>query len=184
MDEGIGEAEALAVAFAEAADHLAGDILEGGEVHDAAHVFLHGAPAEAFESGAEFEVFLDAHVVVERDAFRHVADLAAGFEGVGENVMAGDAGGAAAGREVAGEHAHGGGFAGAVGSEKADDFAFSDAEGNVVHGGAADESFREVADFDHGSALAAECAGPQAAMPRGGRGFNLSRGGRASNDAA
>lgn len=66
-----------------------------------------------------------------------------------EDVKAGDSGGAPGGREVAGEHAYGCCFAGAVGAKEAYDFALVDGEGNILNGEVATVSFGEVVDFDH-----------------------------------
>ena len=51
-----------------------------------------------------------------------------------EDVVSGDRGGAGGGGHVAGEHADGGGFSGAVGSEETDDDSFGDFERDVIDG--------------------------------------------------
>ncbi len=149
VDEGIGQADALAVAFREGLDHLAAHAVEAAGVDDLADAAAGVAVAEALELGAEFQVFPDAHVLVERDVFRHVADFAAGLDGLAEDVEAGDGGGAGGGRQVAGEHPQGGGFARAVGAEEADDFAAGHGKGDAADRFVAGVSFGELRDFDH-----------------------------------
>ena len=53
------------------------------------------------------------------------------------------------GREEAGEDAHRGGLAGAVGAEKADDLSFFDFEGDVVDSDSTGVSLGQTFDFDH-----------------------------------
>jgi hypothetical protein len=61
--------------------------------------------------------------------------VAANVHGIGGDVETSDAGDAGRGGHKSGEDAHGGGFAGAIGAEKAEDFAFVHGEGNVIDGG-------------------------------------------------
>jgi len=51
----------------------------------------------------------------------------------------------------AGDDLHGGGFAGAVGAQKADNFAGCDLEGDVLDGGDGAEAAAEVFDFKQDS---------------------------------
>ena len=86
----------------------------------------------------------------ERQAFGDDADLALDFEGMGGEVEAEDLDVAGGGREQAGEHFDGGGFAGAVGAEEAEELARGDGEGDVIDGGEGAEAAGEVADGDGG----------------------------------
>ncbi len=70
--------------------------------------------------------------------------------GDGDSADFGIAGG---GRQEAGDHAHGGGLAGAVGSEETEDFAFFYREREIVHSEFGSELFGEVFDFDHGGVV-------------------------------
>jgi len=102
-----------------------------------------------FEFGAKAEEFVDAHVGVEGDVFGHVADAFADFEGVGDDVVAGDADFAVGGGKISGEDLHGGAFAGAVGAEETDDLALVDMEADVLDGAETGVGLGEVIDFDH-----------------------------------
>ncbi len=98
--------------------------------------------------GAEFEVFEDADVFGEWVIFGHVADEGFGLLGVcGEGDII-DEGGAGSGLLKACEDAEGGGFAGAIGAEEADDFALWDGEREVVDGFVATVSFGEIGDLN------------------------------------
>ena len=77
--------------------------------------------------------------------------MALDFDGVGEEVLTEDLDGAGGGREEAGEHLDGGGFAGAVGSEEAEELAGLDVEIDVVDCGEAIE--------DAGKGVGGDCWG-------------------------
>jgi len=66
-----------------------------------------------------------------------------------EDVKAGDRSGAGRGRKKTRQHAHGGGLAGAVGPEEADDLAFVNLEGDVVHSGVASVPLGQVRYGNH-----------------------------------
>ncbi len=87
----------------------------------------------AGQLGAEGEVFVDPHLRVEGDVFRQVAEHAAGFDRIFEKVAPVDGDLAGARRQEAGDHPDGGGFAGAVGAQDAEDFAVGNREGDVAH---------------------------------------------------
>jgi len=149
VDEGIGDADSLAEALGEGFDHLAAGALEAALVEDFVEAAFEVAAAEAFDLAAEGEVFPDPHVEVEGDGLGEVADLASGGEGVAEDIVPIHAGEAGGGGEVAGEHAEGGGLAGAVWAQEADHLSEPDGEGNIVHGGVPGVALGEMVDFDH-----------------------------------
>src|SRR5439155_13194801 len=82
-------------------------------------------------------------------ALGQVADVLADLVGLRHHVVAGDLGHAAGGGQVAGEDAHGGRLAGAVGAEKAHDLAAADLEADAVDGQHGAEVLGEVLDADH-----------------------------------
>ena len=149
VDEGVGQADSLAVAFGKGLNHLAAHGIEAADVDHIAHAAASVAVAQALELAAEFQVFADAHVVVERHVFRHVADFPTGIDGFAENVEAGDGGGAGGGREVAGEHPEGGGLACAIGAEETDDFALGDGEVDPADRFMAGVALSKLIHFDH-----------------------------------
>ena len=76
--------------------------------------------------------------------FGHDADLALHFDGILRQIDAENFACARRGREQAGEHFDGGGFAGAVGAQKSEELAGSDAQIYVVDGDELAETSREV----------------------------------------
>ena len=68
--------------------------------------------------------------------------------------VAADHDGSGGGRDETGDHAHGGGLAGAVGPEEAEDFAALHRERDPCHGPFCSEMFLEVFDFYHVSCSA------------------------------
>ena len=116
------EAVVEAVAEAEAVDEGSGAVADGGAV-------------EAIECAVVFEFFDEGEVFVVSGVFGDESDAGAdgvGLCGDGESV---DGCGAGGGSEQAAEHTYGGGFAGAVGTEEAEDFSSGDGEGEVLDGG-------------------------------------------------
>ncbi len=149
VDEGIGQSDALAVSFGQGGDHFFPHVGQAAQVHDFTDALAAVAAAQSFEASAEVEVFLDAKVIVQRDIFRHVTDFAPRFEGVGEDVVTGHSDPAGGGGQVAGQDAHGGAFACAIGSEEPDDFPPADRKRDIIHGGAAGIAFGQVFDLNH-----------------------------------
>src|ERR1019366_9225055 len=139
----------LAIAFRERVDELAADIREPTAFDDVVDALPALAAIDALEAGAEVEVFVDAHVLVERAAFRHIADLAANRDAVPKDIEPCDSCLAGGRGEVAGEDAHGGAFTGAVGPEKADDLPGLDVEADVADGGVIAIVFGQFAYVDH-----------------------------------
>ena len=97
----------------------------------------------------EIQILFDGHVGIERRRFRQVSRPALGFDRLIEDVEPGDDGLAFGRRHVAGQDPHRRGLAGAVRTEKAENFAALDAEADVVDGGDAAVLFREVLDLNH-----------------------------------
>jgi hypothetical protein len=92
---------------------------------------------DALELADEGEVLDHLHFGIEGRRFRQVADALLDLHGVLDHVETGDVGGAHGGGQEAGKDTHGGGLAGAVGAEEADDLALFDLEGDIVHGDSA-----------------------------------------------
>src|SRR5262249_23645408 len=133
--QGIGEADALAVALGKCADKLPADVVHPASAEHELNALAATATVQPLDAGPEKQVFHDAHFPVQRAVLRHVADSPADFDGLPEDVKSVDGGFARGSGEVAGEDAHGGRFAGAVGSQEADNLPGGDVEGNVLHGG-------------------------------------------------
>src|SRR3989441_10020546 len=84
-------------------------------------LFRSGAARHALQLGDEAQVAGHRHVVVEGRALGQVADAAADLARLREDIEALDPDRAAGRRQEAGDDAHGGGLAGAVGAEEAED---------------------------------------------------------------
>src|SRR5262249_59164368 len=91
---------------------------------------------------------VDAHLGVEGDAFRQVADVFADLHGVVHHVEAADGGDAAGGGEERGEDPYGCGLAGPIGTEEADQLARRDLEVDVIDGQDGAVFLDEVVDPD------------------------------------
>ena len=75
--------------------------------------------AHALEPGAVAQVLADPHLAVERHRLRQVADLPPRQDRLGDEVVAVHRHPAGRRRQEAGDHADGGGLAGAVGAQHA-----------------------------------------------------------------
>src|SRR5258706_9992104 len=151
----MGESYALAVAFGKVADRALANIGEPAAIEDIIDALPAGGAIHLAETAAEIEVFLDAHLGVHRDVFGEVTEVFADLLGLVEDVEAVDGGGTARGREVAGEHAHGRGFAGAVGAEETDDIALLNLEADAIYGEGLAEDLGQIFNGNHaGSSVA------------------------------
>src|SRR5262249_14618447 len=128
----------------------AADVGQPAAVDDGVDAAGGAAAVQALDAGAGAEGLGDAHLGGEGAVLRHVADAAAHLEGVPEDVEAVDGGGAGSGRQEAGKDPHGGGLAGAVGPEEADDAAARHVEGDVADGGVVAVELGESVNVDHG----------------------------------
>ena len=154
VDERAGEAELLL----HAAGEVAGEALpERGEIAEAEQpVDLLGAAADghAVDVGVESDVLHHREVRIKAEALAHVADVLLEALGVAHDIEARHLGGAAAGSEQdAGEHAHGGRLAGAVGADEAEDLAVGDVEVEPCDGDEVVEGAAQAVGTDggHGS---------------------------------
>jgi hypothetical protein len=115
------------------ADHHLLDVLDPGLREGLGHGGAALLAGDELELGAEEEVLARAHLGVERRELGHVPDLRARLLRLLGDVVAGDAHPPRRGPEEAGEDPQRGALPGAVGAEKADNFALFDAKGDVVH---------------------------------------------------
>ena len=121
VNQRLRQADALSIALGELA---ANSMRHVGEAANLEHVLERGFDLRARDVAQlrdEAQIGLDAHVGIERRIFRQVADLAARLERLRENIESVDQHGARGRRHIAGDDAHRGGLAGAVGAEKAED---------------------------------------------------------------
>jgi len=102
------------------------------------------------KTGEEIERFLDAKFVGQGGGLKRGADFVFEGGGIGFGIAAADDGGAAVGVAKAFEDFDGAGFAGAVGAEKAKDFAFVDGEADAADGFDVAVAFEEVFHSNNG----------------------------------
>ena len=134
VENGAAEREPLAPAGRERAGERALAAAKTG------HVEHEGAPrgepirVEPVDAAEERDVLIDGQLLVEREALRHVADAALDALGIAVDVDAADERRPGRGPQQAAQHADGGGLAGAVAAEEAEDLAGADVERHVVDG--------------------------------------------------
>jgi hypothetical protein len=124
VDDGLSDADALAVALGELADQLGADLAERAFADDVIDARFDVALRDALELSDEQEVLDDLHFGVDGGSFREVPDTFFDLHGLLLDVEAGNGSLTRSGRQEACEHAHRGGFAGAIGAEEAHDLAF------------------------------------------------------------
>src|SRR6202030_498619 len=71
-EQGVGQPDALAIALGQGPDDLPADIGEPAAVEDVVDALASFVAVNAFDAGAEVEVFVDAHFFVEWTTFGHV----------------------------------------------------------------------------------------------------------------
>jgi hypothetical protein len=129
VDECEGDGEALPLTAGEFADRRVALLFEG----EAGEQFVR-VGAVGVEAGEHVEGLPDGEIVDERDGLELNADALFDGPGVARNIDAEDADGAGGRLAEALDHFEGGGLAGAVGSEDAEDLPFFDGEGDAVNG--------------------------------------------------
>ena len=135
--------------------HAAGEVRRdgvalGGELESLEELIGAGFPAGEFvRRGDEAEVFEDGEVVEQFRIVGDVGEALLGFDRPGADVESADAGGAGRGSEDAGDAAHRGGLAGAVGADQGDDAAWVDRSGGVVQRGELLVALGEVVELEN-----------------------------------
>jgi hypothetical protein len=153
VDEAERDVEPPALA---AGQRRARPVPEALEVHPGEQLPAAGrgvGPADAVEAGLVDDLLAGARLGEAGAALGDVADPPADADRVLEQVAAGDGGRAGGGAQQRRQHAQGGGLAGAVGAEEADDLAGVDVQVDAAHGfdgsGTGGEGADEAAGFDH-----------------------------------
>src|SRR5581483_10040295 len=93
-----------------------------------------GIPAQTAQFRAEAQKTSDCHIDIDRGVFGEIANQSLGGNRISEHVMTANADLAAGRRDKPGEHAHGGGFACAIGTQKTQHLPPFHAERNAVYG--------------------------------------------------
>ena len=109
-----------------------------------------GVARQQVHAADEGEVLAGGQIVEQRQVLRDDADAALGLQGLAqvEHVLSQDENLPSRRRQQAGQHLDGGGFAGAVGTEKAVERAALDPQIDGVHGAEVVEEPRQLVGFD------------------------------------
>src|SRR6185437_16118896 len=148
VHERIGETDALTVAFGQVPDDLPPHVGQTALLHHNVNAFAAAPDAKAFQPGAELEVFAHPHVEMQRVVFRHVTDAPSDVVSLAENIEARNARGTGSCGHEARKHAHRCALARTVGSQKADDLAATNREGQTVHRRVTGVALGQVFDLD------------------------------------
>ena len=82
VHERIGQADPLPVTFRERADEFFFHVFQSAKFFHIANPLRDAAMRHAFQRGAVIEILRHAHVVIERDIFRHVTEMRAGLRAI------------------------------------------------------------------------------------------------------
>src|SRR5258707_492674 len=123
---------------------------EAVELDNVVHAVAKTIVGEAVNAAVEREIFRDGQIGIQTEILRHVADVFAHRFRILAHINAQDRSFATRERQQAREHFNDGGFSAAIGTEKPKDFAFLDAEADVIHGREAAEAANEILRGDSG----------------------------------
>jgi hypothetical protein len=149
MNDRLGEADALPVAFRELADDFVLDPRDRGALADFIHAAFDFVRRNAFQFRDEGEIGGHLHFRVKRGSFGQIANAFLDLERLIEDIETGYAGLSRRGRKKAGEDSHRRRLPGAVLTEEADDLALAHFEGDVLDGDVARVSLGQAFDFNH-----------------------------------
>jgi hypothetical protein len=103
----------------------------------------------AFDPGDKMQEAFHRHVGIQGRRFGEISNPLPYRHGLLVDIESGDFGAAAGGGEVARQNPHGGGFARAVGSQKAENFPLLHTKGYVLDGWSRAVEFAELLNVDH-----------------------------------
>ncbi len=149
VQDRLGEADAALEALGQSVDRLLQDRLEFGLGGGFGGALLGFRAGKAADLRDEIQELARRHVAIGGRAFRQIAEARLRGDGVGLDIMAADRDAARRRREIARDHLHGGGFAGAVGAEEAQHLAFGDGKVDAGDGGNGAEIPGQFFNDDH-----------------------------------
>ena len=149
MDDRLGKANTLAIAFGQLPDQLRADIGEGAFFRGFLDAFGDVGFGYAFQPSDEIEILADLHIWIDRRRFRQISDALLNLHGRLQHVEPGDFRRARRRRHEARQHPHRCRLASSIRSQEANDLALLDFEGNVIDGDSARVSLGETFDFNH-----------------------------------
>ena len=133
MDDGLGNAHALLVPLGERTDQPAAHVAQAAAVPGTLHRRRQRTGLDLMQAACQAQVFIDLEFPIEGRDLRKIADARLRLGRAFDEVDAADVHLTAAGREVAGQHLHGCGLAGAIRPEQAEDLAAFEFQGNFAH---------------------------------------------------
>src|SRR5712691_797690 len=134
VDESAGDGGFLLHAGGKLVTAAVAEAVHVQAVEDFVEALFEGGFIKTVEAPEVFDELLGGEAGIKRGGGGKKADVGAHFLGMLDDVVAADEGGAVGGFQDGGEHAQGGGFAGAVGAEQAVDAAGLAAETDIVDG--------------------------------------------------
>ena len=146
MQNGLRQTGAVTVTLRQRVDALVNDRLEKTRGDGALHGILELATAQAARLAAKPEKPGNGHVAVARRILRQVSDQPLGFHRLLFDIEVAHLGRTGGWREETGDDPHGRRLAGAVGSEKTEDFPLVDTKGHPVYRGFGTEIFLQIID--------------------------------------
>ena len=151
MDERAGEAQLLLHAARELAGEACAELAHAGSGQQPVRALFANMAGTSNRVGVETDVLVDREVLVETEPLRHVADMLLALLGVRHDVDAVDDDVAAVRLHHAGQHPHGRGLAGAVGTDQAENLAAIHRETETIHGGNGSEPLGQPIGRNNGS---------------------------------
>ena len=149
----LSQSDALAVAFRQPAEKLVPYIRDSTAFADIVNSPPQLTTGKTLELADKGQIFRRVHFGIEWRSLRQVADALLDFQRLLQNVKSRDRGTARARRQETRQHPHGCSFARSVWPEKADDLAFLDLEGDVIHRNITGILLRKLCDFNHRNSL-------------------------------
>ncbi len=153
MNQRLRKTDALAIAFRKLADIFFNLAFETARLHNlpnTAHLFRFGDVAEL---GDKQEIIHNSHVHIKRSIFRKITDFSAHLKGMLLDIQIPDLNLPLVRLKITSDHLHRCRLAGAVGTQKTNNFAQTDLERNLIDGDCFAESFCEIFDSYHTSHL-------------------------------
>src|SRR5262249_39994052 len=145
-----GKVETPLHAAAEALDRFLGAVEQAGELQNLVDALAQIGAAQALRTAPVRKILVSGKIVIERDLLRHDAHAAPRLDTVLHHGGAHPANAPGGGRKQRRDASDGGGLAGAVGTQQAENLARPRSEGYVAYRHKVAVLFAELLDFDHG----------------------------------
>src|ERR1019366_3595251 len=153
MNNGLRQANALAVAFRQLPDKLVPDVGDRATFAGVINPTAQFGSAKSLELADKGQVLSGTHFGVKGWRFREITDVLLHFERLLENVEPCYRGRPGRWRQKTRQHPHGRRLARPVGSEEADDLTLLHLEGDLVDGSIMGVPFRQAFDCNHRNSL-------------------------------